>query len=96
MLTRVKINILFTRTRIENVVVEKLLDLRQETVLVQQVSVGAVLDARVDPAVADADTLQVEHRVAALGVAFNNARTLSLTVPGKYYTEAQQFDHYSQ
>ena len=64
------------RTGIEHIVVEKLFNFRQETVLVEQVSVGAVLDARVDPTVTNANTLQVEHRVTTLSIAFNNTSTL--------------------
>lgn len=70
-------------TGIEHVVVEQLLDLRQETVFVEQIGVGTVLDSRVDPTVANAHTLQVEHGVATLSVAGDNTSTL-FRVAGKH------------
>jgi hypothetical protein len=64
------------RTRIEHVVVEQLLNFRQETVFVEQISVGTVLDLRIDPTVTNANTLQVECGIATLSIAFNNTSTL--------------------
>ena len=69
-------------TRIGHVVVKKLFNFRQETVFVEQISVGAVLDARVDPTVTNANTLQVEDGIATLSIAFDNTSTLVI-VSGK-------------